>query len=359
MRSIGVHSGRYRAARFTALIVAFAAGAQANPSLSIQVEGECPTQVELVAALAAKGFEQTGERGRSSHVVTSRSGLADAVLQLADHSGETLLERRFSSQDCHALAEAMAVVVESHFVEVGVLKQPTRIETQSQRATENVDQLSQPTQLLQMATTAAIPIKPPAKAPLPATANTPIGAVSPTSADSRSTTLFRGFAGIGPKIELPKTVLNSEFELGGGVDSTRVPIATEFVVASSWPTISGARPDRVWRWASQGLLRFGVPWAGDLCYRPWVGVGVAVARLRELDLQAATAKLTASPIAGAGLDMSWPIGRGWLGRVDVGCLVLGRRDAYHVNPTGEIGLGPRVTCSVMFGVARGGRSFAP
>ena len=58
-------------------------------------------------------------------------------------------------------------------------------------------------------------------------------------------------------------------------------------------------------------------------------------------------------LVGAGIEIAWPLAKGWRGRLDLGCLMLTTRDSYRVEPDGEIGRGPRVVCSSMIGVRFG------
>ncbi len=287
---------------------------QAAPELSVSAQGDCPSQRDLEAAVTARGLAIGG----ASFIVVTQTESMGATLHLLGAQGQTFIERHFVSSDCQALAEAVAVVVEAYFVEV---RGP------------NSTVLTQP-----------LP-------PLLATQGT-----QSERAASVPTVPMRGsgFFGLGPALALPQGSLTPQVELGGGLDLPTLPLSLELEFATGWPSISGAEPNRVRRWTTQGLFRFGVPFVGRLRYRPWAGLGLSTSELRALDVDAAPTKRTSAALVGGGFELAWPIGNGWLGRFDFGCLALTTRDTYRVEPDGEIGHGPRVVCSWMLGVGLGG-----
>jgi hypothetical protein len=169
---------------------------------------------------------------------------------------------------------------------------------------------------------------------------------------------FEGFVGVGPALTLPDAKLTPEVQVGAGTEVPSVPIATELALATTLPTVSGSGPDRVWRWGSQGVLRVGVPLVGTWHYQPWLGVGLAGARVRALDVPAPPTKTTMTSMVEAGLEIAWPLSAAWHGRFEVGCSILMIRNTYRVDPDGEIGRGPRVVCATLIGVGIGGAPVA-
>ena len=345
---------------------AMASNLRAAPGLFVSASGSCPSKGDIEAAVVARGLELRG----SNYVVAAQSEPGAVVMRLFDNQGHQLLERRLESQDCVALADAVAVVVEACFVE---LKGPRGKDGAATRQTNtNVGSATSndPSEKRQLgpAPNGAAPTPVGSGLPHavqstnhPATYPSQPVAVAPqygrgVHTESVSYTPMRagGFMGLGPALALPQGNVTSQIEVGGGVDFPTVPMSAELELATTWPTTSGVDPRRVKRWSSQGLVRIGMPYSNRLRYRPWAGLGLTFAQLRALDVAMAPTKTTSAAIIGAGLEFAWPIGRRWWGRLDVGCLVLATRDAYRVEPDGEIGHGPRVVCSSMLGIGLGG-----
>jgi hypothetical protein len=350
--------------RLAPAIVACPLAVSANPIFSLSVSGDCPSRTDLSLALGAKGYGISAADQPSSYGIFAQSEATGASLRLTRSGGERLLERRFSSRDCRALAEAMAVVVEAYFVEVGELNRPPPAGLQPASVAEPAPSpgvvgvgAGAPRATVE-APNVALPALQPATNSRATAAPLRLSAESfrepPPVERPRPTVYGRGFVGLGAVLNLPSVIATPGIELGGGVDLARLPLSVELALGSSLPTTSFERPNRVWRWANQGVLRLGIPLAGALQYRPWVAGGLSVAMLRERDLSSPVPRTTTSPLVGVGLETAWLVGRGWFGRVDLGCLVLASQDVYRVDPSEEIGRGPRVLCSAILGVGRGG-----
>jgi hypothetical protein len=106
---------RYRQASLVFVgLFALARHGAAVPSLSVRASGSCPTQSELEAALVERGLGL----GSANYAADVQSEATGATLRL-QHSGQgQVLQRHFTSQDCRALAEAIAVVVEAYFIDM-------------------------------------------------------------------------------------------------------------------------------------------------------------------------------------------------------------------------------------------------
>ncbi len=354
-------------------VIAMAGRAEATPVFSVLAQGSCPSKAELAAALATKADNPTGPKDPSQFSVVTRSEPSGAVLFLIRGDGEQVLERHFASSDCRALADAMAVVIEAYFVEVGVLqrrRERERAREEGERESEGRSAApvrAEPANLTEPSSSAgaailvdrtsnagAIPAPKPAKE-MPTRATTGLlvkGRVIliPGPPPEYSA---RAFVGLGPALALPQPSMAPEVELGGGIEAATLPLSAELALTTSWGTF-GTRPDRVWRWANHGLLRIGVPWGRRLRYRPWVGLGVMVARAQGQDLPDNPLRTTAAPLAAAGFETAWPMARGWFARLNVGCVLVTIREVYRVEPEGEIGRGPRVACTSTLGIAWGG-----
>jgi len=359
-----------------ALVVASLAAtthSSAAPDLEVLTQGDCPSQRELEASLIGRGLAI----GDSKYLVTTRADSASVVMTLLYNGTEVVLMRRFSSQDCRAVSDAVAVVVEAYFVEVnGMAREATASrngerplappvaelgKSASAEETANAN-IQQPTRIVEAPH--SVTTRSNRTNSLDHEPRKPVGlAVSHADAQTLSSAALRGigFIGIGPALPLPRGKLTAQLDVGGGIEFPALPLSIELQLTTSWPSTSGGEPNRVRRWASQGVTRVGMPLGNFVRYRPWLGVGVSLAELRALDIAAAPNRSTSAAVVGAGLEMAWPLVKGWRGRLDLSCLVLTTRDAYRVEPDGEIGSGPRVVCSSMIGIGFGSRSaqFAP
>jgi hypothetical protein len=336
--------------------------ALAAPSVSALASGDCPNQHQLEVALLARGLKV----GDSKFVVSTAASGGHVELNLLRASGESLLTRRFSSEDCIAAADAAAVVVEAYFIEVGGGKldaapiagasqrapvaSPIR-ESVSERGGEVESNRARSAPLpasVSAADRAAVPVGGLVYGPVPSRV-----VVAPGRADSPRPI---GYFAVGTGIGLPDGAVTARLEGGAGVEWRRLPLSAELSLATSLPNTSGDTPARVRRWANQGVVRVGVPFGGHPRYRPWIGVGGTLAQLRALDVESAPTRSSASALVGAGLELAWPIANSWSGRLDLSCLVLASRDSYRVQPDGEIGRGPRVVCATLVGLAIGSGS---
>ncbi len=363
---------RYRQASLVFAVLVVTRHGAAVPAVSVRANGSCPTDRELKAALVERGLEVGG----ANYTVDVQSETTGATLRLQHGAQGQVLERHFASQDCRALAEAIAVVVEAYFIEV----RAPDIESTNGSAGNNSSQAgtalapnpsmqndlgpnstpppprAPPSQLDTMARRQP-PTAPPSQLDTTARHERLPAPGAPGSAPKlRQPLSFEGFVGVGPALTLPNAEFTPEVEVGAGTDVHSVPISTELALATTWPTISGSGLDRVRRWGNQGVLRVGVPLVGALRYQPWLGLGLAVARLHALDVPAAPTKTTMTSMVEAGLEIAWPLGAAWHGRFDVGCSVLMLRDTYLVDPDGEIGRGPRVVCATLIGIGIGSAS---
>lgn len=326
----------------------------AVPSFQVSVQGSCPSRTELVRALDAKG-SPVG-MSHAEYMVHARSDPTGAWLQLTRSSGERVIERHFSSDDCRALADAMAVVIEAYFVEVGELPKPLHAPAEAPPPAVTITDAAAPTS---SASAAGAPIS------TTQTRNAPEAWVLPTTVlvqrqwfrvvPKPLPALFpRAFMGIGPSLSLPQGSAALALEVGGGVDLPKPGIFSEVAATTNLPVVVGPSPNRVWRWMSQALLRVGVPLGTELGYRPWIGVGVAVTRLRAEDLPAPPTRTTLRPLVGAGVEVTWPLGGFVHGRAELGCAVYPYGDIYRVDSTDEIGRGPRAVCTTALGLGLGG-----
>ncbi|HMA94995.1 MAG TPA: hypothetical protein VKP30_20025, partial [Polyangiaceae bacterium] len=132
----------------------------------------------------------------------------------------------------------------------------------------------------------------------------------------------------------------------------------ELALSTGLPADSRDTAPRVRRWASQGMLRVGVPLRlFRFRYRPWLAFGGTFARLEALDFQPNSARTTRSPTAGAGVEGEMLLAQRWYIGLDVGCHFLIARDRYSSAnaSTDTFDRGPQVVCGAAFGVAYRGK----
>lgn len=338
----------------------------AAPAMRVVVDGNCPTRDELERALNGRGLHV----GDSEYTVSTRIQSEQVVMQLIRNHTEVLLTRAFDSSDCTAVAQAAAVVTEAYFVQVGgwLHEAEAEIEPQHGSAASSAVRGSETSIAVQPTASEAEPAMAAGSArgermdsarPDPGHSNAnPIawnrapllGLPQAVGKQRASTPRAIAFAGIGPVLALAGAGISAQLEVGGGFELPTIPFSAELELATSWPSVSGGKPNRVRRWASQGLARVGVPFGNSVGYRPWVGLGATVVELRALDVSAGSARSTLAVLMGGGLELAWPIGARWFGRLDSSCLVLSARESYRVEPDGEIGRGPRVVCSSTVGI---------
>jgi len=361
---------RYRQALLAfALLVGVTRHGAALPALSVRAIGSCPTESAIDSALGERGLNLGGEE----YTVVVQSEADGATLRLKRNSQGQVLERHIASQDCRALADAIAVVVEAYFIEMrvpdleptnkaagkedslGGTSTTTAFNSSPAPNLPELPALPAQNQALESASSIAPwPLVPPFQARTEALSE-PLQAPDTRGFISKPSPpfSFEGFVGVGVALVLPDAKLTPAVEVGAGVDLPRVPISTELALSTTAPTTSGSGLDRVRRWGSEGVFRVGVPWVGALLYRPWLGLGLSAARLQALDVPAAPTKTSVTSIAEAGLEFAWPLGTSWHGRFDVSCVTLVYRDTYRVEPDGEIGRGPRFVCTTLIGVGWG------
>ena len=327
---------------------ALAAPSAASPSDASAPNDNQATQVGLVV-------------GGAEYTVVAAAQPNGTALQLLRSDGAWVLARHFESQDCGALAAAIAVVVEAYFVEMKGLSPEANAAPASPLPNGNAG-----IGTTNGAVSSPEP-QPVAQAPNSAPKLTP-GAAGRTTDDRLAIAMApgdrrtiplqpiataRAMAGLGFALAAPTGELGPGVNLRGGVDVTSVPVAVELAAATAWPTTSGASPNRVKRWSSQGLLRVSVPLHARLHYRPWLGAGVTLSQLHALDLSAPPTRTTTSGLLGAGVAVTWPIGKNWFGLLEANGMLLTTRDRYRVDPDGTIGRGPRALFTTLVGVGWG------
>src|SRR5690242_14179102 len=100
------------------VVVALVTPAWAQPVVRLEVQGTCPRTDELRRAF--DGRVPLSDDGAGWTVAVSR-GERSTRLDVRNADGSDAFDREIASEDCAALADAFAVIVEAHFVELHLL----------------------------------------------------------------------------------------------------------------------------------------------------------------------------------------------------------------------------------------------
>ncbi len=268
-----------------------------------------------------------------SVVVVTLPDVDGVTLRLDEANGTRILERHLASQDCPALAEAIAVIIEAHFLQVNQAQ-----EAQARTSSAEASVVGAPN-------VGGRPVTPslPSEAAYSAT-------VAPVT---RTNVVPSGVIALGPALTMPQVQLTAMSELAGGVDWVSTGVSLQLALFGNLPATAGNTPNRVKRWNGYGLVRAGFPRLLRGAASPWVGLGLEIGRTRALDVAGSVAQSSLSAVLGGGVAVAWPLSPTWAGQLDVSCLLLATRDSYRIEPDGEIGLGPRAVCTTALGLAWG------
>jgi hypothetical protein len=351
---------RHRSAPTLGLLLALAllcapCRAAAPPVLEVAAEGECPDANGLASALRAHGCVM----GASEWHASVRRGSGMAELALRNSAGQTVLEREIPGDDCDAIAEAAALIIEAYFVQIGVLPEPRAgdagpPEAAQPSAAETPPPTSAP-DAPQPVATPRVPDARPSSRPVPATAPSQTGRAGADVRQSRADALrWHAIAAVGPRVQAPEIEFAGGAELGVGFDLAALPLSAEVRIATGLPVVVLAPPNRVRRWPSSALGRLGWRLGSVPVTVPWVGAGISAVGLRALDptLRGNTSDTVWSALAGLGVDAWWPLGRTWFALTGVGCSVYASRERYRIDGNG-VGRGPRVECGATLGAGLG------
>ncbi len=319
----------------------------------VSVGGTCPTQAQVVTALAARALPDAARGYR----LTVRSGHGYAEFVLGDGDGRALLDRFVASDDCAAIADVVALVTEAFFVEL-------------------IDKGHPPDD-----TSAIVSARP---APAPAAASEARAAAeerrTPPHAAAESAPNAPDTSGTAPPhaiaVEKPAAVVapphaaaersrhNLVLTLGVGADAYAAPTAVApfgqlgaalyfgaprlslelHAVAEAAATLRSA-PDRVLRSEARVAMRVARYFGGAAQLVPWLGFGAARSRSRALDLDGPVRHLTA-PLVEGGIVVR-AARTAWLTvGAELGCHALLTRERYVVVPDGNIGDGPAFGCQL-------------
>ncbi|HTM43637.1 MAG TPA: hypothetical protein VL137_01710 [Polyangiaceae bacterium] len=245
-----------------------------------------------------------------------RSEAGVSSVHLLSPQGEERLHRSIESDDCDALAKAFAIILEAHFMDLGLVK-PRPVE--------------------------------PAPQPPPV-----VKLVNPTAAQQIKTPRSQWVigAGLGAAVGLPEPGATGALQLSGGLVFAET-WALQFSLIAGLPQTQdeGAVDGRVRSQAVELALAGGYRFSlnDSLWIEPEGGVGGRFTHAEPLDLQAGGAS-SFRPSARLGLSSGLNLGKNWALRLDLLGDLLLVRDKYAVEPLGAVGAGPRSLLFLMFGV---------
>jgi hypothetical protein len=317
----------------------------------VSVSGACPTESQVVAALAIHPLPDAARNYRLA--VHSAPGHSEFVL--TDAAGRPLLDRFIASDDCTAMADVVALVTEAFFVELVAEGHP-------------------PDDTSGMMAPRPAPAPAPAAEPrsVPEEPPTPLPPAAPPAPGARREPRHAApLADGGAKPARPRAASTAHrphrhlvLALGAGADlyaapSSWVPFGQLGVglyfsaprlllelhgVAETAGTLQGT-PHRVLRSEARAALRLERYFGTRGIIGPWLGFGVAVSRARALDLDGPVRHRSA-PLAEAGVALL--VARNdWVNvSAELGCHAFLVRERYVVVPDGAIGRGPLFGCQV-------------
>lgn len=294
------------------MVVALVTPARAQPPapqaiiVRIDVQGSCPRSEELRRAL--DGRVAVADDGAGWTVAVHRTG-GSSRLDLRRADGSDALDREIASEDCAALADAFAVIVEAHFVELNLL--PAKREPPPEPAVEIVRPAPPPESIgLSLALAGAVAVD-----------------AAPTDAAVA--------AEIDSMLALPRL---------RGV-RLRLALHATSVTTQQSPT------DHIERWTTG--LRVGGGWRFERhgwFLQPGVALALLFAHVTALDLAGQPSIVRLHPGADFSLVAGVPIGGRFSLRAEIATTLFPSADRYLIDPVGEVGSSPRVTSMVGLGL---------
>ncbi|MEN9579448.1 MAG: hypothetical protein RJA70_2457, partial [Pseudomonadota bacterium] len=100
----------------------FAQEVAAQPLLLAEGSSLCPAPVELQGLIDQWSVRPRVDRRETWIAEVDRPDAGTARLRLRTPQGQTLLERSIGSVDCAALAQAFAIILEAHFLDLGLVE---------------------------------------------------------------------------------------------------------------------------------------------------------------------------------------------------------------------------------------------
>ncbi|MCC6747878.1 MAG: hypothetical protein IT371_09490 [Deltaproteobacteria bacterium] len=281
-----------------------ASAATPEPALRLDHRTRCPSAVALRRRLD-EGF-RLRSRGTELWTLRVERRAAQLVLALRGPSGEGALERTLPGADCAALSDAVAIILEAHFLQLAL---PPRLD----------------------------PRRPPRAPPSPPP-------VRPPPATPPVRRRYVGVAlGGGLLVGIEPGSLAPAGALGVTLQPWALPLGLRVAVILAHPSEQTAQRDRL---DLRPLLVRGELTArlggGRLFFEPALGAGVGLFQVSAKDLPGQPMRWRAQALLGGTVGGGVRLGAAFALRLDLGLFVFPVGDRYLVTPEGEVGRSPRL-----------------
>lgn len=304
--------------------------ATADLLVTIETTSTCPSRSELNDEISQWSLPSaTGSEARWRATLDHpRTGTAR--LRLYAQDGALALERSIRSDDCAALAKAFAIILETHFLDLGLV------------LPRKVDLAADETPAPELETAPKSDPKPLPEQPTQA----------PPQHAAASNSQLRTALGIGAQWALPEPGLTAAVRGLVGI-SWRNEWTLQLGLSAALPQSqdgigSNDRVDSQAVTATLGLARR-VRVDPTVWLEPHFGVGSRISRLEATQI-AGENEFSARVLGELGLATGLQLGPNWSPRLDVVGELLLDRDRYIIEPHGAVGQGPRVVFFATLGV---------
>jgi len=334
--------------RFAARVVVLAQAliaipAHAQVAARIEVRGACPSAAAMRRALASTITLPDARDARSWVVQVAAEPTASgsaARLALIAPDGTTSLERHIESADCEALADAFALVVYAHFLDLRVLPPDTPPPPAASRPPEQAPR--QPPRA-----GAARPRRQADRGTALAAPDRAAGAGAGTTPPSRATVAVAGGAELGVDPVLLAAIGAVAIEVAPGV--WPIAVRARGVLSGATDQSEAASGDRI------ELSRIGVTLelsrrlalGPAVWIEPRAGGGAIVTRVTALDVEGQPSLTRVHPAVTLATTLAIRLaGPLWLG-AELHAAVLPLGDRYVIDPIGEVGRSPLLLASAL------------
>jgi hypothetical protein len=324
-----------------ALVLALSWGppnAVADPLVTIATTSDCPSSNQLDTEIGQWSLPSARQDGARWHAVVDHPNASTARLRLYAQDGALALQRTIQSDDCEALAKAFAIILETHFLDLGlVLPRPVA---------PAADEPPAPQPQLPSEPKPQSDSKP--KTPPPAKAPAKDQVVAPTSR-------LRLALGLGAQWALPEPGLT-----GAGRGLVGLSWRSEWCVQLGLTAVlpqtqegvaSNDRVDSQAFGAVLGLarrLRADTTGQPTVWLEPHLGLGARFSRLTAEEVSGEK-EVSVRVLGELGLATGLQLGPNWSPRLDVVGHLLLDRDRYIIDPHGAVGRGPRAVLFATIG----------
>lgn len=316
---------------------ASASAAQEPPRVSIEVVGSCPERPDVVRRLEAS--VRVVEDASDAWRVRIRSSRRATTMTLIDPQGQSDLERRFASADCAAMADGIALIVQTRFVELALLP-PEAIQVLADTTPGNPENP---------------PVSPEANEDVPVRvppASIPDAPNPPTSVDDNAAdAYFTLNALLGPQASVDPGELVGQVQIGLGLASRALPWSGRLSLFALLPSshTSGAEEVNVIPFGArlEGHLRI---INGDFELSMGAAGGVAFHHVTALSLDDQPSVLQVAPVMSIIPRIGLRISPAWRVVVQLDGTLLPLADDYVVRPTGIVGQSARFWAAFLAGL---------